>query len=82
MLFWDVNNGISRRAWARNPHAISTLERTMEAYPDLRVTVPYLAEEGMVREAVAQKFNALKESVLEYKDPFEPTASDDWEAIR
>ncbi|MFN0174888.1 MAG: urocanate hydratase [Saprospiraceae bacterium] len=54
MLFWDVNNGISRRAWARNPHAISTLERTMEAYPDLRVTVPYLAEEGMVREAVAK----------------------------
>ncbi|MDO8367299.1 MAG: urocanate hydratase [Saprospiraceae bacterium] len=58
MLFWDVNNGISRRAWARNPHAISTLERTMEAYPDLRVTVPYLAEEGMVREAVAAKFIA------------------------
>jgi len=54
MLFWDVNNGISRRAWARNPHAISTLERTMEAYPDLKVTVPYLAEEGMVREAVMQ----------------------------
>ncbi len=54
MLFWDVNNGISRRAWARNPHAISTLERTMEAYPEFRVTVPYLAEEGLVREAVAQ----------------------------
>ncbi len=56
MLFWDVNNGISRRAWARNPHAISTLERTMEQYPDLKVTVPYLAEEGLVREAVAAKF--------------------------
>lgn len=55
MLFWDVNNGISRRAWARNPHAISTLERTMEAYPDLRVTVPYLAEEALVREALAAK---------------------------
>jgi len=54
MLFWDVNNGISRRAWARNPHAISTLERTMEQYPDLKVTVPYLAEEGMVREAVGK----------------------------
>lgn len=53
MLFWDVNNGISRRAWARNPHAISTLERTMEAYPDLKVTVPFLAEEEMVREAMA-----------------------------
>ena len=52
MLFWDVNNGISRRAWARNPHAISTLQRTMEAYPELKVTVPFLAEEEMVREAV------------------------------
>jgi len=59
MLFWDVNNGISRRAWARNPHAISTLERTMEAYPDLKVTVPYLAEEGLVREAVVAKFIPL-----------------------
>ena len=59
MLFWDVNNGISRRAWARNPHAISTLERTMKAYPDLKVTVPYLAEEGLVREAVAAKFISL-----------------------
>jgi urocanate hydratase len=56
MLFWDVNNGISRRAWARNPHAISTLERTMEAYPDLRVTVPYLAEEALVRAAVVARF--------------------------
>ncbi len=55
MLFWDVNNGISRRAWARNPHAISTLKRTMEAYPEFRVTVPYLAEEGLVREAVVKK---------------------------
>jgi urocanate hydratase len=55
MLFWDVNNGISRRAWARNPHAISTLERTMAAYPDLRVTVPRLADEALVRAAVQTK---------------------------
>ncbi len=52
MLFWDVNNGISRRAWARNPHAISTLQRTMEAYPELKVTVPYLADEALVRAAL------------------------------
>ncbi|MCE7921663.1 MAG: urocanate hydratase [Haliscomenobacteraceae bacterium CHB4] len=52
MLFWDVNNGISRRAWARNPHALSTLQRTMEQYPDLKVTVPYLADEAVVREAM------------------------------
>ncbi|MEZ4891496.1 MAG: hypothetical protein R2778_00585 [Saprospiraceae bacterium] len=52
MLFWDVNNGISRRAWARNPHAISTLKRTMEQYPDLKVTVPNLADEELVRKAL------------------------------
>lgn len=52
MLFWDVNNGISRRAWARNPHAISTLQRTMAAYPDLKVTLPSLADEQLVREVL------------------------------
>ncbi len=52
MLFWDVNNGISRRAWARNPHALSTIARTMAAYPDLQVTVPYLADEALVRTAM------------------------------
>ncbi len=54
MLFWDVNNGIARRAWARNPHALSTIRRTMDAYPDLRVTLPQLADEEMVRRAVEQ----------------------------
>lgn len=52
MLFWDVNNGIARRAWARNPHALTTIRRAMEAYPDLQVTVPYLAEEDVVRKAM------------------------------
>jgi urocanate hydratase len=54
MLFWDVNNGISRRAWARNPHALSTIQRTMAQYPDLQVTIPQLADEAVVREALAQ----------------------------
>ena len=44
MLFWDVNNGIARRAWARNPHALSTIERTMKAYPELEITIPYMAD--------------------------------------
>jgi urocanate hydratase len=48
MLFWDVNNGISRRAWARNPHALSTIQRTMEQYPDLKVTLPNIADEEMI----------------------------------
>ncbi|HAD12043.1 MAG TPA: urocanate hydratase [Saprospirales bacterium] len=49
MLFWDVNNGISRRAWARNPHALSTIQRTMQQYPELKVTLPNLADEDMIR---------------------------------
>jgi urocanate hydratase len=46
MLFWDVNNGIARRAWARNPHAIETIRRTMQQYPELRITLPVDAEEA------------------------------------
>ncbi len=52
MLFWDVNNGIARRAWGRNPHALAAIERAMAAYPELRVTVPYLAEEALVKNAL------------------------------
>ena len=52
MLFWDVNNGIARRAWARNPHALRTIQRTMDAHPELQVTVPYLADEALVRQAM------------------------------
>ncbi len=55
MLFWDVNNGISRRAWARNPHAISTLKRTMEQYPELKVTLPNLADEALIKAALSPK---------------------------
>ena len=51
MLFWDVNNGIARRAWARNPHALSTLDRTMKDYPELQVTVPFDANEDLVKKA-------------------------------
>jgi urocanate hydratase len=48
MLFWDVNNGIARRAWARNPHALSTIKRTMQAYPELKVTIPELADVQLI----------------------------------
>ncbi|MFE3847958.1 urocanate hydratase [Flavobacterium sp. LB3P45] len=40
MLFWDVNNGISRRSWARNDGAIFAIKRAMEAQPLLKVTLP------------------------------------------
>lgn len=48
MLLWDVNNGIARRAWARNPHAVSTIQRTMDAYPEMRVTMPSMVEEDLL----------------------------------
>ena len=40
MLFWDVNNGISRRSWARNEGAIFAIKRAMDLEPNLRVTIP------------------------------------------
>ncbi len=40
MLFWDVNNGISRRAWARNPNAIFTARRVLAENPGLAITLP------------------------------------------
>ena len=44
MLFWDVNNGISRRSWARNEEAIFAIKRAMEQNPNLKVTIPYEVE--------------------------------------
>ena len=40
MLFWDVNNGISRRSWARNDEAIFAIKRAMDNEPNLKVTLP------------------------------------------
>ncbi|GHV43498.1 hypothetical protein FACS1894180_2760 [Bacteroidia bacterium] len=48
MLLWDVNNGISRRSWARNEGAIFAIKRAMEEYPDMKVTVPNLVEENVL----------------------------------
>lgn len=47
MLFWDVNNGIARRSWARNDEAIFAIERAMEREPRLRVTLPNLVDEKL-----------------------------------
>lgn len=47
MLFFDVNNGISRRSWARNPHAMAALKREMERTPDLKVTFPNLVDDAI-----------------------------------
>jgi urocanate hydratase len=54
MLFWDVNNGIARRSWARNKEAMFAIKRAMENTPELKVTMPNLADDEMVRSIVNQ----------------------------
>ncbi|WP_411895858.1 urocanate hydratase [Winogradskyella sp. A2] len=48
MLFWDVNNGISRRSWARNEGAIFAIKRAMENEPNLKVTLPNEVDENLL----------------------------------
>ncbi len=50
MLFWDVNNGISRRGWARNKGAVLAIERAMEQNPNLKVTLPNIVADGLIDE--------------------------------
>ena len=48
MLHWDVNNGISRRSWARNEGAIFAIKRAMEMEPKLKVTIPAIVEDDLI----------------------------------
>ncbi len=48
MLFWDVNNGIARRSWARNTGAVSSITREMERTPGLVVTMPSMADDTLI----------------------------------
>jgi urocanate hydratase len=48
MLFWDVNNGIARRSWARNDEAIFAIKRAMESEPNLKVTLPNLVDDHLL----------------------------------
>jgi len=50
MLFWDVNNGIARRSWARNKEAMFTAEREMKRTPNLRVTMPNIVEDKLLND--------------------------------
>ena len=52
MLLWDVNNGIARRSWARNTGAIDTIKREMERTPGLKVTLPNIADEEIIKNAL------------------------------
>jgi len=49
MLHWDVNNGIARRAWARNEEAVFTIKRAMQSEPMLKVTLPNLVRDEVMK---------------------------------
>jgi len=48
MLFWDVNNGISRRSWARNEEAVFAIKRAMALEPNLKVTLPNNVDDDLL----------------------------------
>ncbi|MDP2686242.1 MAG: urocanate hydratase [Aequorivita sp.] len=49
MLFWDVNNGIARRSWARNEEAVFAIKRAMENNPQLKVTLPNFVDDKLFK---------------------------------
>ncbi|MBQ9529640.1 MAG: urocanate hydratase [Bacteroidales bacterium] len=49
MLFWDVNNGIARRSWARNCGSIEAIRREMDRTPGLKVTIPNIADDELIK---------------------------------
>ncbi len=55
MLFWDVNNGIARRSWARNSGAVAAITREMERTPGLVVTMPSQADDSLIDEAIGSR---------------------------
>ena len=48
MLFWDVNNGIARRSWARNEGSVRSIEREMQRTPGLTVTLPNMVDDHII----------------------------------
>ena len=55
MLFYDVNNGIARRSWARNENSLIAIRRQMEKTPNLEVTLPTLVEPNLLDEIINKK---------------------------
>ncbi|MEO6902070.1 MAG: urocanate hydratase, partial [Bacteroidia bacterium] len=50
MLFWDVNNGIVRRSWARNKEALFAVKREMDRSPNLTITLPNMVDDQLIDE--------------------------------
>jgi len=48
MLHWDVNNGVARRAWARNPGAVAAIQRAMELEGRLKITMPNMVDDALL----------------------------------
>ena len=55
MLYWDVNNGIARRSWARNKEAMFTAKRAMAENPDLKITMPHIADDNMIEKYLSDE---------------------------
>jgi urocanate hydratase len=53
MLYWDVNNGIARRAWARNQGAVWAAEAAMEKEPLLQITLPSTADDELIKKSLS-----------------------------
>jgi len=51
MLHWDVNNGVARRAWARNKEAVTAITRAMELEPRLKITLPNEVDEALLMDS-------------------------------
>lgn len=49
MLYWDVNNGIARRSWARNDGALFAIKRAMETEPQLKITIPNMVDDSLLK---------------------------------
>ena len=50
MLFWDVNNGIARRSWARNEEALFAIKREMQRTPELKITIPNMVDDDLLKD--------------------------------
>jgi urocanate hydratase len=57
MLHWDVNNGIARRAWARNEGAEFAIARAMEQNENLRVTLPQHSDDELIEQTIEDIFS-------------------------
>jgi hypothetical protein len=76
MLLWDGNNGIARRSWARNEGAMNAIKREMERTPGLKVTLPNIADDEMIK-SVLQPKGLLKQVIQKATDAIRKAKEND-----